>query len=198
VRRLGIPDLGGLAEPDTGETLRVLSASSMDSNKRVELIAASVAEIGRTGQRVHWTHFGDGPKRDAVAAVVSTFPPAATAELPGHVGSEVVRDSMLQGGWDVFVNLSLSEGVPVSLMEAQCVGLPVVATDVGGSPEVAPYDLNELVGVGARASSIAERILCAANSSPGMAVERRLRWAQSFDSDVAYRSFAAELRGLCG
>ena len=32
--------------------------------------------------------------------------------------------------------MSASEGIPVSIMEAQSVGIPVIATEVGGVPEI--------------------------------------------------------------
>ena len=37
---------------------------------------------------------------------------------------------------DYFINLSDSEGIPVSIMEAMSVGLPVIARDVGGNNEI--------------------------------------------------------------
>jgi glycosyltransferase involved in cell wall biosynthesis len=44
---------------------------------------------------------------------------------------------------DVFLNVSASEGLPVSIMEAQSCGIPVIATAVGGTPEI----VNEKVGI---------------------------------------------------
>ncbi|NJK95527.1 MAG: glycosyltransferase [Bacteroidales bacterium] len=43
----------------------------------------------------------------------------------------------------MFLNTSLSEGVPVSVMEALSFGLPVIATDVGGTGEL----INDEVGM---------------------------------------------------
>ena len=37
---------------------------------------------------------------------------------------------------DLFINTSSSEGVPVSIMEALSVGIPIIATDVGGTKEI--------------------------------------------------------------
>lgn len=38
--------------------------------------------------------------------------------------------------FDLFVNVSSSEGIPVSIMEAMSFGIPCIATDVGGSGEI--------------------------------------------------------------
>ena len=43
---------------------------------------------------------------------------------------------------DVFINLSDSEGLPVSIMESMSYGIPVIATDVGGTREI----VNEKTG----------------------------------------------------
>jgi glycosyltransferase involved in cell wall biosynthesis len=55
---------------------------------------------------------------------------------------------------DLFLNVSASEGLPVSIMEALSFGIPVIATDVGGTSELvnenngqlipANFDINEL------------------------------------------------------
>ena len=46
---------------------------------------------------------------------------------------------------DLFVNLSTIEGVPVSIMEAQSSGIPVLATDVGSSKEIVDDDNGFLI-----------------------------------------------------
>jgi glycosyltransferase involved in cell wall biosynthesis len=52
--------------------------------------------------------------------------------LPGHLGNA----RSLLAAFDVYVNCSLSEGISVALLEAMDAGLPVVATAVGGTPEI--------------------------------------------------------------
>jgi glycosyltransferase involved in cell wall biosynthesis len=48
-------------------------------------------------------------------------------------------------GFDVFVNCSTSEGISLTILEAMAAGLPVVATAVGGTPEVVTNDCGYLV-----------------------------------------------------
>jgi glycosyltransferase involved in cell wall biosynthesis len=57
------------------------------------------------------------------------------------------RDDVLRilAGADVFVLASRQEGLPVVLMEATSVGLPIVATAVGGVPEVLTDGVDGLV-----------------------------------------------------
>lgn len=45
----------------------------------------------------------------------------------------------------LFINLSSSEGVPVSIMEAFSFGIPVIATDVGGTSEIVNNSVGSLV-----------------------------------------------------
>jgi sugar transferase (PEP-CTERM/EpsH1 system associated) len=75
---------------------------------------------------------GDGPERGALEAL------AAELELREHVifAGERPDVARLLGAMDVFALPSLSEGTSLTLLEAMASGLPVVATAVGGTPEV--------------------------------------------------------------
>jgi glycosyltransferase involved in cell wall biosynthesis len=198
VRRLGIADLGGPAPRSRREAIRLLSASSIDPNKRVSLIWNAACELARSGRVVEWTHFGDGPGRAELDQLVGDGPPGLTVAIKGHVPAEVVHAELRSGNHDVFLNLSLSEGAPVSLMEAQCVGMPVVATAVGGSAEVAPARFNELVSTDDPASSVAQAILRAYARPAEDAAARRDHWARNYRSDDVYPTWARELLELCG
>lgn len=59
---------------------------------------------------------------------------------------------------DVFVNPSYSEGLPTSVMEAASIGLPVIATDVGGTREIiADYKTGILIKV-AKTSQLEQKL----------------------------------------
>ena len=197
-RRLGTVDLGGLARaPDASEPLKILSASSLDNNKRVDLIAGVAADLARRGRAVSWTHLGEGPGRLGVDEALAGAPDVLTANLPGQVAPDVAHQIIRDGGHHVFINLSLSEGAPVSVMEAQCVGLPVVATDVGGTSEVAPAALNALVGPDWTAPQVADALIELVARDRSLADARRQHWQKHFNCLTNYNSFAAELRAFC-
>lgn len=73
---------------------------------------------------------GDGNYRTQLEALADGMPVEFLGELPQEGVLEVLRKST------VFVNPSYSEGLPTSVMEAAAVGLPIVATDVGGTAEI--------------------------------------------------------------
>ena len=195
-RRLGIADLGGPAPRSRRGAVRLLSASSIDENKRVRLIWEVACELARSGSRVEWTHYGDGPGRAQLDQLAGGGPRQLSVAIKGHVPTEVVHGELRSGNHDVFVNLSLSEGAPVSLMEAQCVGMPVVATAVGGSPEVAPARLNELVSPEAGIPTLAQAILRAYARPAEEGAARRDHWARHYRADDVYPAWAEELREL--
>jgi glycosyltransferase involved in cell wall biosynthesis len=195
-RRLGIGDLGGPAPRSKRGALRLLSASSIDRNRRVRLIWEVACELARSGSDVEWTHYEDGPGRAELDQVVLSGPRQLTVAINGHVPTEVVHRELRSGNHDVFINLSLSEGAPVSLMEAQCVGMPVVATAVGGTPEVAPARFNELVSAEEGVSTLAQAILRAYARPAEEGARRRDHWARNYRADDVYPAWAEELGEL--
>jgi glycosyltransferase involved in cell wall biosynthesis len=84
---------------------------------------------------------GDGPERSALAR---TADEAGVADRVRFLGQ---RDDARQwlAGCDLYVNSSVSEGISLTILEAMAAGLPVVATRVGGTPEVIDESCGRLV-----------------------------------------------------
>lgn len=53
----------------------------------------------------------------------------------------------MMNDFDLFVNMSLSEGIPVSIMEAISFGIPIIATNVGGNAEIVNDETGVLIPV---------------------------------------------------
>jgi sugar transferase (PEP-CTERM/EpsH1 system associated) len=84
------------------------------------------------GRRLRLVMIGDGPLRPQVAAILEEAGVSKLAWLAGE------RDDVprLMRGLDLFVLPSLAEGISNTILEAMASGLPVVATAVGGNPEL--------------------------------------------------------------
>ncbi|MHB1428601.1 MAG: TIGR03088 family PEP-CTERM/XrtA system glycosyltransferase [Rhodocyclaceae bacterium] len=82
--------------------------------------------------RLRLVMVGDGPLRAEAQALLTAAKVAELAWLPGerHDIPEVLR------GLDCFVLPSLAEGISNTILEAMASGLPVIATRVGGNPEL--------------------------------------------------------------
>lgn len=75
---------------------------------------------------------GDGPLRRGLEREAADLGLVDRVSFLGFVGS--VLDEI--AGADVYAQVSLQEGLPVSLLNAMALGKPILATDVGGMPEV--------------------------------------------------------------
>ena len=68
-----------------------------------------------------------------------------TFTFTGHLSKEKVYDIYRTTHCKLFINTSFSEGRPVSIMEALAFGIPVVASNVGGNPELVKNDYNGIL-----------------------------------------------------
>jgi len=84
---------------------------------------------------------GDGPLRNTLEEQIASLGLQDKILLMGHRRDVVQLLSIL----DVFVLSSLSEGVPIAILEAMASGKPVVATYVGGVPEIVQEGITGLL-----------------------------------------------------
>jgi glycosyltransferase involved in cell wall biosynthesis len=106
---------------------------------------------------------GDGPEADALAEQVRALGLEPFVRLLGRRG-DVPR---LLGASDVALLTSRSEGIPLAIIEAMAAGLPVVATRVGGTPEVVEEDRTGLL-VAAEADDELARQIARLAASPAL------------------------------
>jgi glycosyltransferase involved in cell wall biosynthesis len=118
-----------------GSDLRLLSVGRLDPEKNPLLLADVLRRTLRTDSRWSLDVCGDGPLREPLARRLHEFGIADRARLRGYVAID-------DGLWDLYrrshvlLHVSLTEGVPQVLLEAFASRLPVVATAVGGVPEM--------------------------------------------------------------
>jgi glycosyltransferase involved in cell wall biosynthesis len=101
----------------------------LEGRKGTDTLIASAAQL-RTD--AHVVVVGDGPSREALAAQVARLGLGERVRLLGERAD--VREVL--AALDVFVLPSRTEGMSNALLEGMAMALPVVATAVGGNPEV--------------------------------------------------------------
>jgi glycosyltransferase involved in cell wall biosynthesis len=111
--------------------------------KGVDVLIKAVALLAREGRRVSATIVGDGPDRTAFEAEV------AAESLGGairFVGARPARAAFALGR--LLVVPSRAESLPYIVLEAGAAGIPLIATGVGGIPEILGADAADLVPPG--------------------------------------------------
>ncbi len=140
VHRLGAADRGFRNPVSSRETLEIVSCARTIPLKRLDRIVDAVCLLDRP---VHWTHLGGGEAQEALEAYAAEkLPPHVNATFTRTIPNAEVYERYKNDGFHVFVNVSETEGAPVSIMEAMSFGIPVIATAVGGTPELIDEGVN--------------------------------------------------------
>jgi glycosyltransferase involved in cell wall biosynthesis len=154
LRRLVRSELG--VRPDE---LLFLTVANFRPEKAYDVLLTAARSIADEGLPIRIAAVGRGPLRDALHARHAELALGDRFQFLGQ------RDDVLTllAGSDAFVLASVREGLPVALMEATSVGLPIVASAVGGVPQalenevdallVPPGDAGALVGAMKRLAS---------------------------------------------
>jgi glycosyltransferase involved in cell wall biosynthesis len=188
---LGVADLGVGPDP-SDEVFTLVTCSGIDDNKRIHLLGQALSRLDRM---VRWIHFGDGPLRDlAIGSVTSK---RVHFECRGQTSNREVREFYKREAVHAFVNLSIVEGLPVSIMEAISHGIPVIATSVYGVPEVVIQGYNGFtLPADFSDEQIDKALLYLMNEQQERIVMRsnaRAHYCAHFNSASNYRSFAKEI-----
>ncbi|TIO06199.1 glycosyltransferase family 4 protein [Mesorhizobium sp.] len=120
--------------PARGCPTRLVTVAMMRSGDKVESYRMLAQALGRIGH-LPWTMsvVGDGPARDEVKAQFAGLP-ADRIEWLGAIEPAAVPDVLYSGG--IYVWPGYGEAYGVAYLEAQAAGLPVVAQNIAGVPEV--------------------------------------------------------------
>lgn len=114
------------------DELVIVSCSAIIQRKRLDLIVRFVKELMKKTPNCRWIHIGDGELEDDIRRMAAAELPQGSYEFAGRVTDDDIYDIYRDRDADFFVNLSDSEGIPVSIMEAMSMGIPIIARNVGG------------------------------------------------------------------
>ena len=124
------------------KVIKVLSISNCIAIKRVDKIIEALNQFSSSMKvEIHWTHIGNGVlleklKQQALETQIIGKNNFFKYNFMGFLPNIEVKTLLCEQNFDLFINASESEGVPVSIMEAMSYSIPVIAPDVGGISDI--------------------------------------------------------------
>src|ERR1043165_2706351 len=122
-------------------------AARIEEGKGPLTLVGALAELNRGGGAALVRMAGTGPQLQEVKAKVRALKMSDACEFVGFYTEPLGRSAFMRS-LDVFVLPSLAEGTPNSIIEAMAHGLPIIATEVGGIPDLLSADSGILVPPG--------------------------------------------------
>jgi glycosyltransferase involved in cell wall biosynthesis len=132
----------GISKSSIDNILRIMTCSYIVPVKRLDILAKAILNLSIP---VQWTHLGDGPLKNELESILINKSENITIKFEGMIPSNKVLNYYLNHPIDLFINVSSSEGVPFSIMEALSSGIPVFATNVGGTSEIIDDSVGKLL-----------------------------------------------------
>ncbi|WP_173443891.1 glycosyltransferase [Selenomonas ruminantium] len=118
------------------EEIVFASCSNMIQRKRLDLIVSLLASPSLRDIKKKWICIGDGELFEEIKDMARLYLDETEVFFTGRVSEEEIYKIYKEHDVDFFVNMSDSEGVPVSIMEALSMGIPCVARNVGGNADI--------------------------------------------------------------
>jgi colanic acid/amylovoran biosynthesis glycosyltransferase len=160
--KINLSRLGVLSQINTIENynktdiITIVSVSNIIPLKRVNLIFESLQHVK---SKINWHHFGAGSGfEDLNQKIKNNSSTTLKIKLHGFAPNAEIINFYKSTQIDLFINLSTSEGIPVSIMEAYSFGIPAIATNVGGTAELVTNKNGRLIDVTNDSKSIAKTI----------------------------------------
>jgi glycosyltransferase involved in cell wall biosynthesis len=173
-------------EPDD---LMVIQVARLDHLKDHSTAVRAIQQVAREVPKAQLVLVGEGPELDKIQRAIGQ------CDVQNHVRLLGLRHDVarLLAAADVFLLTSVSEGIPVTILEAMAAGLPIVSTAVGGVPEIVVPEVTGLLAPSGDDAGLA-RAICRLAVDRGHACELghqgRLRAQEKFSQkqmELAYQ-----------
>lgn len=171
----------------------ICTCSRMVSLKRLDVLIDALS-LWDSGD-IYWSHLGGGELESCLrekSTLVMVKNPLVHISFEGYLTNEDVKKYYESHPIDLFINISSTEGLPISIMEAISYGIPVMATDVGGTNEIINRESGFLIDPEITPESIKDHILLFKNLPDNEKQELRKKayqqWKDSFNAENNLKS----------
>ncbi len=131
----------GFPQDLTEGAYKICCVGRLSVEKGYHYLIQALENLKREKIKVHVILLGDGPERESLQNLAAALGVEDQVTFGGNQPN--VHEWM--SACDIFIQASLWEGLSMALLEAMQAGLPVIATAVGGTPEVINHHENGLL-----------------------------------------------------
>lgn len=182
--------------------LNVISCSYIIPRKRINLIIEALSNI--IDISINWVHIGDGPEKNYIEKLAEQLLDNKSNikyNFIGHLNNDSIKDFYHNNHFDCFISTTAAEGGnPVSMMEAISFGIPIIATNTGGVPEVVQKENGILINSDNPVTELADALqhFAAMTNQEMMSIRKNCReyWENNYRAETQYPLFVAELKKL--
>jgi glycosyltransferase involved in cell wall biosynthesis len=199
IARLGTTNGVMVTKPDLKPRFIIVSCSFIVPVKRLTLLIDALQYIQL---EVEWIHIGDGPLLEEIKLYANSLAKnkKVSYSLRGFHTSNELQQFYIETPVHLFVNTSSSEGIPVSIMEAHSYGIPALAPEVGGIPEIVNASNGGLFAADASPSEIASHITriltLPKNEYDDIRDNAFQNWQSRFNADRNFPTFVDQILAL--
>lgn len=137
------------------DSLTAITVSRLSPEKDLLTMIDAVQLVVKSIPQFRLLIVGNGPEREKLEQKTATLYLESHIQFLGERND--VPDLLSQAGF--YVSSSLTEGISLTLLEAMSVGLPIVATSVGGNPEIVQEPETGILVPSANSSKLANAII---------------------------------------
>lgn len=186
-----------------GRPLQAISVGRLEPVKGMEYAISAVSLSRSNGLDIRLNIYGDGSEKENLLKLIKKLGLSDSVTLLGSQSHDEVISGMLKSDLLLYTGATqpngAEEGLGGSIIEAQAMGLPVVATKVGGVSEAF---LDSITGVSVPAENIEAiadgivRVREMLEARPNLSEEAREHSAFNYDSKVLHRRWMALYESL--
>ena len=173
---------------------QLLAVGRLDEIKGFRHLVDACQLLAQRGVDFQCNVIGDGPLRAELEQRIAQASLTGKVTLLGVRKQEEVRQFLAEASMFVLPSVVTSrgdrDGIPVALMEAMAVGLPVVSTRVSGIPELVEHGVSGLLAEPGDAANLADciqQLLVSPERAQQMAVRARQQVEHDFDIAIEAR-----------
>ncbi len=196
---LGVEALSFTSKASQDDIFRIVSCSSLVPVKRIDLLVQGISHAAKLHpqQKIVWNHFGNGSQKVSLKkSARKLFPNNVAWSFLGYVPNEKILQFYKENPVDIFINVSESEGVPVTIMEAISCGIPIIATNVGGNSEIVSEENGILLKANPTPNEIAQAFFEMIDN-PDLALDKRKGslkiWRNRYNARDNFEKFARQI-----